>query len=150
MTVKEYLEENKYIFDNGLPFQLMDVLTNRMVAHYGGGYIQFMEDNHNSELKDARFIYEDFGNEENCIVFYCMREIDAYSQHDLERLRKDDKRIIELTSEEIDCFNAYIEDAKMDVAFGNSDWRSIYHKIVGDRVSEYAKEKMDRYFAYED
>ncbi len=47
--------------------------------------------------------------------------------------------------EEIDCFNKYIEDAKMDIAFGNSDWCNIYHKIVGNKVSEYAKEKMELY-----
>ena len=150
MTVKEYLEENKSTFNNGLPIMLMDVLTNKMISHYGGGYMQFMHDDYNSECKDARFVYEDFENEENCIVFYCMRDIDSYSQSDLAGLRKGNTRTIELTMDEIDCFNAYIEDAKMDVAFGNSDWRSIYHKIVGDRISDYAKEKMDRYFAYEE
>ena len=150
MTVKEYLEENKSIFNNGLPIMLMDVLTNRMVSYYGGGYMQFMHDDYHSEYKNARFVYEDFENEENCIVFYCMRDIDSYSQSDLAGLRKGNTKTIELTMDEIDCFNAYIEDAKMDVAFGNSDWRSIYHKIVGDRISDYAKEKMDRYFAYEE
>jgi hypothetical protein len=51
----------------------------------------------------------------------------------------------QLTSDEIDCFNWYIEDAKMDIAFGNSDWTSIYKKIVGEQVSEYAEKKMDKY-----
>lgn len=50
-----------------------------------------------------------------------------------------------LTDEEIECFNSYIEDSKMDIAFGNSDWCDIYHKIVGDKVSDYAKDKMNMY-----
>lgn len=53
-------------------------------------------------------------------------------------------RTIVLTDDEIDCFNAYIEGNGMPVAFGNTDWNSIYHKIVGDRVSDYAREMMDR------
>lgn len=51
-----------------------------------------------------------------------------------------------LTEEEIDCFNDYIKDAGMDIAFGNDDWNAIYRKIVGDRISEYAKHKQDQYF----
>lgn len=59
-----------------------------------------------------------------------------------------DANSVALTEEEIDCFNAYIEDAKMDIAFGNTDWCHVYHKIVGDKVSEYAKEKMEKYNIY--
>lgn len=53
-----------------------------------------------------------------------------------------------LTPAEIKCFNAYIKDARMDEAFGNTDWCNIYHKIVGDSESEYAREMMDRYDMY--
>lgn len=49
------------------------------------------------------------------------------------------ERTITLTDEEIDCFNAYLESEKVDIAFGNSDWCSIYHKIVGDKVSDLCK-----------
>ena len=56
------------------------------------------------------------------------------------------ERTITLTEEEIDCFNAYLESEKVDIAFGNSDWCSIYHKIVGSKVSNYARDKMDKYF----
>ena len=52
-------------------------------------------------------------------------------------------RTIVLTDEEIDCFNAYVED--LDIAFGNTDWCSIYSKIVGDKISDDALEKMRRY-----
>lgn len=55
-------------------------------------------------------------------------------------------RTITLTDEEIDCFNAYLESEKVNVAFGNTDWNGIYRKIVGDKVSDYAKEQMDKYF----
>lgn len=56
-------------------------------------------------------------------------------------------RIIALTDEEIDCFNSYIEDlegTEMDINFENSDWCDIYLKIVGDKVSDYAKRKSGR------
>ena len=53
-------------------------------------------------------------------------------------------RIITLSDDEIDCFNAYIEDGDMEVAFGNTDWNHIYSKIVGDRVSDFAKRMRDR------
>lgn len=56
------------------------------------------------------------------------------------------ERTITLTEGEIDCFNEYLESEKIDVAFGNSDWCSIYHKIVGDRASDYARDRMDKYF----
>ena len=50
-----------------------------------------------------------------------------------------------LTDKEIECFNSYIEDAKVDIAFGNSDWCEIYHKIVGDKASDYAKNRIMSY-----
>ena len=53
--------------------------------------------------------------------------------------------VVRLTKKEIDVFNWYLEDAKMDIAFGNSDWNGIYRKIVGDRSSEYAESLMTRY-----
>ena len=55
------------------------------------------------------------------------------------------ERTITLTEEEIDCFNAYLESEKVDIAFGNSDWCAIYRKIVGDKVSDYARERIIRY-----
>lgn len=50
-----------------------------------------------------------------------------------------------LTEEEIDCFNEYLEDEKVDVAFGNSDWWNIYRKIVGDKISDYARSRKEKY-----
>jgi hypothetical protein len=50
-----------------------------------------------------------------------------------------------LSCDEIDCFNDYIESEKVDIAFGNTDWCNIYRKLVGDRESEYARERMDYY-----
>lgn len=74
--------------------------------------------------------------------------VEAKAWLDGEKWKEEKKtvtRIITLTEEEIDCFNAYIESEKVDVAFGNTDWCSVYHKIVGDKVSDYAKDKMDLY-----
>lgn len=36
-----------------------------------------------------------------------------------------------LPDEDIDTFNAYLEQNDMKTAFGNSDWNKIYSKIVG-------------------
>lgn len=41
-----------------------------------------------------------------------------------------------LTNDEIDTFNTYLEQNDIKTAFGNTDWNHIYHKIVGDRISE--------------
>ena len=50
-----------------------------------------------------------------------------------------------LTRREIKIFNSYIEDAGMDIAFGNTDWCNIYYKIVGDQVSDYAERLIEKY-----
>ena len=74
--------------------------------------------------------------------------VEAKAWLDGEKWKEEKKivtRTITLTEEEIECFNAYIESEKVDVAFGNTDWCSVYHKIVGDKVSDYAKDKMDLY-----
>ena len=42
--------------------------------------------------------------------------------------------IITLTEEEIEIFNAYINDCMDEIAFGNSDWDDVYRKIVGENV----------------
>lgn len=60
-----------------------------------------------------------------------------------ERLEKLQKRT--LTEDEIDIFNDYIECNDMPVAFGNSDWRLIYNKIVGGKESDYAKRCIEKY-----
>jgi len=50
-----------------------------------------------------------------------------------------------LSDEEINAFNAYIESNDMPTAFGNSDWCSVYNKIVGSKQSEYAEKQKERY-----
>ena len=40
-----------------------------------------------------------------------------------------------LSDDDIDTFNAYLEDNDMPTAFGNTDWRKIYYKIVGEHGS---------------
>lgn len=41
-----------------------------------------------------------------------------------------------LSDDDIDTFNSYLERNDMPVAFGNTDWRSIYIKITGNRRTE--------------
>ena len=50
-----------------------------------------------------------------------------------------------LTDEEIETFQAYIENAEIDIAFGNSDWNQIYNKIVNGKWSDYADAKREHY-----
>lgn len=47
-----------------------------------------------------------------------------------------------LSKDEIDTFNAYIESNDMPIAFGNSDWRAIYSKLVGEKASDKIKKWM--------
>ena len=53
-----------------------------------------------------------------------------------------------LSDEDIDTFNAYLEDNDIPTAFGNSDWMTIYKKIVGEhgrlRCGEQMKQWMQR------
>lgn len=55
-----------------------------------------------------------------------------------------------LSEDEIITFQAYIADAKVSIAFGNTDWCEIYDKIVNHNWSEYAKERFDFYRQPED
>lgn len=48
-----------------------------------------------------------------------------------------------LSDDDIDTFNAYLENNDMPTAFGNSDWKSIYDKIVGSRRSEKLEQWME-------
>ena len=48
-----------------------------------------------------------------------------------------------LFNDDIDTFNYYLESNDMPTAFGNSDWRSIYNKIVGYRKTEKLKQWME-------
>lgn len=73
---------------------------------------------------------------------------DGYVQRKVEEeLEKADKTVhhISLTDDDIEIFQAYIEDAKVDIAFGNSDWNEVYDKIVDSNWSEYAKERRGYY-----
>lgn len=45
-----------------------------------------------------------------------------------------------LSEEELNIFNAYIDDCMDSVAFGNSDWMKVYSKITNRRWSKKAFE----------
>lgn len=48
-----------------------------------------------------------------------------------------------LFNDDIDTFNSYLESNDIQTAFGNTDWRSIYSKIVGYRKTEKLKQWME-------
>ena len=50
-----------------------------------------------------------------------------------------------LSDDDIDTFNAYLEDNDMSTAFGNSDWRNIYMKIVGEHGKLRSGEKIKQW-----
>jgi hypothetical protein len=73
---------------------------------------------------------------------------DGYVQRKVEEtLEKTDKTVhhISLTDDDIEIFQAYIEDVGMSIAFGNSDWNEVYDKIVVGNWSEYAKSERKYY-----
>lgn len=47
-----------------------------------------------------------------------------------------------LSDDEIDTFNAYLENDDNPTAFGNTNWNRIYNKIVGKRRSKKAEQWM--------
>ena len=58
-----------------------------------------------------------------------------------------------LTKDEIDVFNRYLNDittgrSNMHIALGNSDWCSIYSKIVGKYVAPFAEEYVKHWDNY--
>ena len=54
-----------------------------------------------------------------------------------------------LSDDDIDTFNAYLEDNDMPTAFGNSDWRNIYRKIVGEHGRSRCGEKITQWMERE-
>lgn len=46
------------------------------------------------------------------------------------------RNVCMLSDSDIDTFNSYLEDNDMPTAFGNTDFRHIYKKIVGDHDTE--------------
>lgn len=51
--------------------------------------------------------------------------------------------VTSLPDADIKTFNAYIEQNDMPTAFGNSDWNSVYRKIVDSHHSEKIKKWME-------
>lgn len=50
-----------------------------------------------------------------------------------------------LSDDDIDTFNAYLENNDIPTAFGNSDWRRIYKKIVGKHGLSKSGEKIKQW-----
>lgn len=60
--------------------------------------------------------------------------VDNFCLHNIVKCRNNIENGLDgvLSDDDIDTFNAYLEDNDMPTAFGNSDWRRIYQKIVGE------------------
>lgn len=50
-----------------------------------------------------------------------------------------------LSDDEIDTFNAYLENDDIPTAFGNTDWNKIYNKIVKQKHSEKIEQWINKY-----
>lgn len=70
--------------------------------------------------------------------------VDNFCLHNIVKCRNSVENGLDgvLSDDDIDTFNSYLEDNDMPTAFGNTDWRSIYNKIVGHRSSEKLKQWM--------
>lgn len=67
--------------------------------------------------------------------------VDNFCLHNIVKCRNNIENGLDgvLSDDDIDTFNAYLEDNDIPTAFGNSDWRNIYNKIVGHRKTEKLK-----------
>ena len=82
MTVKEYLDETETIYNNGMPIELRDIFNDGSV-YCGGGYNQLMEELSTaglSHVANARFVYRNINDEDNCIILCYVKNIEFYSQ----------------------------------------------------------------------
>ena len=59
-------------------------------------------------------------------------------------LKSTEKYNRKLSEEELDTFNAYIDDCMDSIAFGNSDWVAVYKKITQGRMSEKSEYRCQR------
>lgn len=50
-----------------------------------------------------------------------------------------------LSDDEIDTFNAYLENDDIPTAFGNTDWNKIYNKIVKQKHSKKIEQWINKY-----
>lgn len=73
--------------------------------------------------------------------------VDNFCLHNIVKCRNDIGSGLDsiLSDEDIDTFNAYLEDNDIPTAFGNSDWRNIYKKIVGKHGEARSSEKLKQW-----
>ena len=69
--------------------------------------------------------------------------VDDFCLHNIVRCRSG-LRVL-LSDEDVETFNAYLEDNDLPIAFGNSDFVRIYKRIVGDlKCSEKLKDWIEQ------
>ena len=71
--------------------------------------------------------------------------VDNFCLHNIVKCRNDIESGLNgmLSDDDIDTFNSYLEGNDMPTAFGNTDWTSIYNKIVGNRRTEKLRKWME-------
>lgn len=107
--------------------------------------MQFKKQGYNIELIEKEMRAPDGTKISPDIYALFTRDGNVSKTKEEENVISSEERKNALTEEEIDCFNEYLESEKVDVAFGNSDWWAIYHKIVGDKISNYARNRKEKY-----
>mgnify|MGYP006980470489 CR=1 FL=1 len=78
-----------------------------------------------------------YGNVDN----FCLTDI----VHCRNKIGKGLDGICVLSDDEIDTFNAYLENDDIPTAFGNTDWNKIYNKIVKQKHSEKIEQWINKY-----
>lgn len=69
--------------------------------------------------------------------------VDNFCLHNIVKCRSELRGL--LSEDDIETFNAYLEDNDLPTAFGNSDFVRIYKRIVGDlKYSDKLKEWMEQ------
>lgn len=78
-----------------------------------------------------------YGNVDN----FCLTDI----VHCRDKIGNGLDGICVLSDDEIDTFNAYLENDDIPTAFGNTDWNKIYNKIVKQKHSEKIEQWINKY-----
>lgn len=94
MNIIEYLNENKSSMRSGLPIELQDIIDGHGV--YAGSFEVLMTELEKiglEHVKNARFLMEDFEDEQDRIVLLYMKELENYDDFDLTQFAAKMKRL---------------------------------------------------------
>lgn len=96
-----------------------------------------------SEKKDTDYFMELYSNMMMARDLCQYGHVDNFCLHNIVRCRSGLRGL--LSDEDVETFNAYLEDNDLPTAFGNSDFVRIYKRIIGDfERSDKIKEWMEK------